>query len=397
MRTSEIFNNFVKIAEEKGFTQPIQKTAQMQSSKMNAKDIEKLYNLKPDAPKDMEYDKNIMQDAHPDSVIISPSYDKINGLVENNNERQNIILNIVNRNNNGQLTNHKYAAYKNAEKDLTLNLVRLANELDNKNNQSLMSLADRCLSDISKKKLKKEAIGPWAIAGIAAAVSILAGMYWHQHAEDIDEGLSENYSKLNSAVIKLISSDTESIISGYKLRPEFISRMKTFKSKLDGVNTRIKSFLGTAYDHSASVEDLSALKRVSTAKNNEKDKEFKIIQVRIKSLLRMAEKIKTDFAQKEFQQFQIMRSDSGFVTNLIDYTQFMRGGYGVVSNIFDRVLQTLPTYMKSLETAMSTIESSFSQAKAAVQEMTAENDGDDELETPAVPPKKKTKVASYIY
>ena len=46
----------------------------------------------------------------------------------NNIERQNILLHIVNKRNDGLLTQRKYA-----QKELMLSLVRIANDLDNKN------------------------------------------------------------------------------------------------------------------------------------------------------------------------------------------------------------------------------------------------------------------------
>jgi hypothetical protein len=55
---------------------------------LSIEQIGKLYNTKQKRPEDMDYERNIMEDAHPDSVVISPSYDKLNGLVENENEGQ---------------------------------------------------------------------------------------------------------------------------------------------------------------------------------------------------------------------------------------------------------------------------------------------------------------------
>ena len=119
---SEIFDNYVKIAEEKGI---VSKDAPEKAKKIleetgradsrSIKDIEKLYGVKNDTLKSMEYKRNIIEDAHPDSIVIAPSYDKLNGLVENNNERQDIMLRLVNKMPNGQLDNHKYA-----QKDLLL-------------------------------------------------------------------------------------------------------------------------------------------------------------------------------------------------------------------------------------------------------------------------------------
>src|SRR6185436_13688028 len=105
MNRSEIFYNFVKIAQDKGM---ISEDAPEKAKKKLSKDhradsldisaIEALYGVKPNTPKDMEYKRNIIEDAHPNSVVVSPAYDKLNGLVENDQERQNIILNILSKN-----------------------------------------------------------------------------------------------------------------------------------------------------------------------------------------------------------------------------------------------------------------------------------------------------------
>jgi len=101
MSRSEIFDSFVKIAQEKGMIsndsseakKKLEQTGRADS--LDASAIEALYGVKPDAPKSMEYKKNIMEVAHPNSVVVSPSYDKLNGLVESEIERQNINLHIV--------------------------------------------------------------------------------------------------------------------------------------------------------------------------------------------------------------------------------------------------------------------------------------------------------------
>src|SRR5579859_2403025 len=99
MRKSEIFESFVKIAQERGLVSQAEKPEHTETDfsetnprfdSLTIEQISKLYNTKPAQPKDMEYKRNIMEDAHPDPVVISPSYDKLNGLVENENEGQNI-------------------------------------------------------------------------------------------------------------------------------------------------------------------------------------------------------------------------------------------------------------------------------------------------------------------
>lgn len=152
---SEIFESYVKIAVDRGLI----KTAEEKESKELKKykdesyarlgsdsieTIETLYGVKPEGT--YEYEDNIAEVAHPHSVIIAPSYDKINGLVENINERSEIMQNIADKRTDGKLTNYKYA-----KKDLILQLVKIANDMDNKDFEKLAALADGCVEKLGMK------------------------------------------------------------------------------------------------------------------------------------------------------------------------------------------------------------------------------------------------------
>src|ERR1035437_8170321 len=98
MNNSDIFNNFIKIARKEGIisesdhaehTEKDFHETNPRHDSLSIEQIGKLYNNKPDLPEDMKYKNNIMEDTHPESVIISPSHDKLNGLVENEIEGQN--------------------------------------------------------------------------------------------------------------------------------------------------------------------------------------------------------------------------------------------------------------------------------------------------------------------
>jgi len=150
MRNSEIFEAFVKIAEEKGLISRAESSKDKleknpRADSLSEKDIAKLYNVSPETNKNMSYKRNIVELAHPNKSIVGPSYDKLNSLVENVNERQDIMVNIVNRQPTGQLFNKKYA-----EHELVMSLVRVANDMDNKEQEDLMALADVCLEQIKK-------------------------------------------------------------------------------------------------------------------------------------------------------------------------------------------------------------------------------------------------------
>lgn len=151
---SDIFNSYIELAEKKGLVSLAEEDADdskqaldknPRADSLSKEEISKLYNVKPDAPKGMDYDRNIGQLAHKTPVVIGPSYDKLNALVESDNERQDILLRIVDKRTNGLLTQHKYA-----QDEMVRSLVRIANEMDNRNESELCALADECLKSFSK-------------------------------------------------------------------------------------------------------------------------------------------------------------------------------------------------------------------------------------------------------
>jgi murein DD-endopeptidase MepM/ murein hydrolase activator NlpD len=157
MSKSEVFENYAKIAEEAGLvssavedSRKIKKYKKEQDPRLGSDDIstiEALYGVKPD--NSVKYEENIMEAAHKAPVVIAPSYDKTQALVENEIERQKIDFNIV----MGPLSDgsnaHTYKKY--AEKELVLQLVRIANDMDNSGSDELRVLADNCLAMLKKK------------------------------------------------------------------------------------------------------------------------------------------------------------------------------------------------------------------------------------------------------
>jgi len=244
MKRSEIFDSFVKIAQEKGMIsndsndskKKLEQTGRADS--LDAKTIASLYNVKPNTPKDMSYEKNIMEIAHKNPAVVSPSYDKLNGLVESESERQNILLRLVNKTPDGLSTQRKYA-----EKDLTLTLVRLANDFDNTNKDNLRVLADSCLMKLTNYKvqqsLKKQAFYPM-IVGLAAAA--LGAIYAHQHLPNADRGLEENYKRLIEELDDFLEDNNYGLgLMGHNYDQELLTDVREFKNRLGEFMTTYRS------------------------------------------------------------------------------------------------------------------------------------------------------------
>lgn len=151
------------------------------------KDIELFY----EKPKDLPYKNNIIEQAHPEMCVISPAYDKINGLVENLNEAQSInIYNVQKGSPWGGPTQHKLA-----KQDLILELVSIANHMDALDNANLQSLADLCIADLSKQALKKEALWPGAIIIGLSLAAILGYSIYVNKSLPSDQGVKNNCEK----------------------------------------------------------------------------------------------------------------------------------------------------------------------------------------------------------
>jgi hypothetical protein len=155
---TEVFENFLKLAQKEGLVATAaKKEPNPDDSKklleknprwswQDADTISALYGVKPDLPESMKYERNIIEDAHPNACVLAPAYDRLNALVENNNERQNIMLHIVHKTPDGNYTHHRYA-----QSELMQSLVRTANHLENQSMAELRVLADVCIEQLYAK------------------------------------------------------------------------------------------------------------------------------------------------------------------------------------------------------------------------------------------------------
>lgn len=366
MRRSDIFDSFVKIAQEKGLIsndssdskKKLEETGRADS--LDISDIEALYGVKPDAPKGSDYKKNIMEAAHPNSVVVSPSYDKLNGLVENNIEQQNILLHIVNKTPDGLSTHRKYA-----QQDFVLSLVRLGNELDNKNQDELRSLADFCLLQASQKKIVKTA-EPVTIALLVAIPLLLGGLYAKQHLRFISDGFQADHQKLMAEIEDILTGNSDYGV-GYDYKPEFLQMLRNFKAQLQeyyNVEKQIEDIL-EKLQMPKNIDELKEIaKQPETPEVANALKTFQAATLKIWSLM---EDIVKDFGDESYKQRQI--KDKGFLTKLIDAPQIFHGGKGLVADDFDDVKHALQTYMLDIENINKVLGGTTSFAQNARQRL----------------------------
>lgn len=369
MRKSEIFESFVKIAQEKGMIsndsseakKKLEQTSRADS--LSLSDIEALYGVKPDSPKSMEYEHNIMEVAHPNSLVISPSYDKLNGLVENNIERQNILLHIVMKTPDGLSTQRKYA-----EKELILSLVRLANDLDNQNKEKLRVLADACLEQVSHKSLKKEGAAQLVVALIAGTIGAI---YAHQHLPNVDKGLQNNYVRLMSELDDFLKSNTDYGV-GYQYDNEILDDVRGVKDRLTKFFTlyeKIKPILRSL----EMPHDLKAAEVIAVAQKSETEiviRAYNALIDNITNINTFIDKVESNFKQTSYKERHI--KERGAITSLIDSVGLLHGGKtGLFADDFDDVVNAMSPFKKSVGELLNMLQKAKSIENQAHEDLSA--------------------------
>lgn len=227
---SDIFDEYCKIMVEKGFvkeaseTDPDKLTEEAKIKDKEYKDtIQALYGLK---IKTNDSDKSVLEQAHPGKLVIAPSYDRVNGLVEDLQERHNIMVGIVNKMPNGAQTQHRYA-----EKALLDELIRLGFSLDNAGEDKLCKVADECALRLTNQmakqagqqeyRIKKQAwaflLNPMVWKAVAVGVGAIAAYagYKNTFGENISEGIipdaKKALSELQDVQNKVVGLDKKKV------------------------------------------------------------------------------------------------------------------------------------------------------------------------------------------
>ena len=348
MSKSEIFDSFVKIAQEQGLisegehaehTEKDFPETNPRHDSYSIEQIGKLYNTKPNRPEDMDYKKNIMEDAHPVPVVLSPAHDKLNGLVENENEGQNARIRITLKEPDGHLTQRKYA-----EKQLVMSLVRLANDLDNSNQQELCKLADACLEQAASKKkdqkLTKQAVGPLLIIG--AIVAVVGVIYAKEHLPTHALGWSQDYDKADAAIDAMLNA-TQSFGVGYTYKPELLQMLNQLKQVLAEINGIVEKVTPALEEVEAprtgpgiTEEILKLSKDPATQQASQAVKDLRASMVKNLPFVR---KVVSNFGNESYKQRMI--ADEGTISSWIDATSILHGGHGLITDKFDDVADAL--------------------------------------------------------
>lgn len=231
-RTSEVFENYIEISRKAGLISEAEgdKPASIYDSS-EISDVEALYGVRPNG-KD---EKDIIDQAHPGFCVISPSYDRLNGLVETEKERHNVMVGICNKLPQAKFTKHRYA-----QKELFDELIRLGFQMDNKDQTDLSILADSCAEKLSDFQINKIAF-PWIVAGVAAVLGVAAVV--NNFGAKIDQGVVKNCDRAENLLTDLSQEkdhqNLSSLISSWIRYIDYVKTLGIKASTIAPVNVSV--------------------------------------------------------------------------------------------------------------------------------------------------------------
>lgn len=205
---SDVFEEYAKIALEKGLISNAaddsseDKKEDKKETKKELSNAEIMYGIKNTSSKEL------LEEAHPKTVVMGPAYDKFNGVVENLHQRQKIMTDIALKNPHILQTNTRYVK---ATEDLINETIKLGFYLDNLNNESLMKLADSCTESLTKIAAPQAAaIG--VVAAIASIVALSAALN-----NPISQGITSDLQRLNEEIQEAVNDyeQLSAYVTGY--------------------------------------------------------------------------------------------------------------------------------------------------------------------------------------
>lgn len=246
---SDIFNEYAKIAINQNLIKEAEPTKEHNPryDSLDLEAIQMLYGVKPNGD-----EKHIVEQAHPQPALVAPAYDKVNGLVENQLEQQNLMHQIVTKPNHGK---HVQERYVKAHQELINEVVKIGFMLDHKNEEQLMRFADTCAEALVNKPLLKKAdtftdilgqvssiLGPAAAGiitgvafssgpiGIAVGAGLLGAVAAVNHFGYVDKGALGNAQTAAEELKDIIKDKDEGVGLESKIQ-EMITLVNDFISK----------------------------------------------------------------------------------------------------------------------------------------------------------------------
>lgn len=319
---------------------------------LSAERISKLYNL--DVNKK---GRNITEEAHPDILAAFDSYDKLNGVLKNDNQKQDITINILLQKQTGALFSQKLAS----EARLINSLVKTASYLDHAD-PVLAMYCDKILVEFDNS-LKKKAAAPAIAAGFIIPAMIVGLMYWQQHSSAANLGLLENVKRMGKEIDDIIND--KAFITGRDYNESFRKTLISCKNNLSKILVlfrELKTKL-TAHTFPENGEQLLATsKDIASQEIVSKFTEFKNLST---AMINYLENLKENIKDEDMKSMQV--SNKGFLTDLIDRTKILSGGKGFIKDDIDDVSACIDPIIDSLNKTLEIMDQAQKKSQEVIR------------------------------
>jgi hypothetical protein len=307
---------------------------------ISIEDMEKLQNI----TTSKEFKPNLIEDAHPDFVVVMNAYDAMNGAVFNSEQRHHFIRKLIDRPVTTQLTNYKLAAV-----ELSKELTKVAEFLETED-VGLSKKADACLFMLENKFPNRIVKNAWIWAAVGAGTAAAAMLYWSQHSNPPAKTIEENGRNLLDLMKTIIGSGNASYQDTYNAQAKAITK----KAAMDVVKivrawksaNSLLSKIEFTYDIQNKIKsDPSFLNQVTMALSS-----LDSFQNMIGPILTVLDGFANQVENSQFQQHAI--KSRGTVSGVLDQMNdsmggVLEGGSGMFATYWDKLSRSIRAFEKT--------------------------------------------------
>jgi hypothetical protein len=370
---SDIFDEFIR---------------KLAADEKKAKEVAKLYDVKPETSKGMDA-KNLTELAHPKRVVLVNTYDKLNGVIPNDNDKQTLTIKTLNKIPSGALD-----GWKRAQQDLADELNKIAIEIDD---SEVSSLAIHSYAQVDPKFVKTAA-APLLLWYIG--IPLLAGAFLNAlntTLGPVARSVSENGKGVMGAIDAIKSS-------GDVYDPSFIVRIDQVRNDVQVIMNALagmpKLHVQLSNQDMSEAEIESATEQVRKVFSNLLQSKKRIAFFASK----LQDKAYRDSITMEKGWWSTMRDWAGNLGGLMEHISdaTKANDLSVFSNTFNELSKQLSAFLKATDKLQASLNKSVNDIKAYKSAAETEQAGQAEpvsTETAVesgTPPAKKTEQPSDI-
>lgn len=305
--------------------------------------------------------RNITEEAHPDLKVGFDSYDPVNSVLKNDNQKQDLTINILNRKQHGILVNEIYAS----KARLIGSLVKTANTLES-HDAGLTLYCDNIIRALDNEKMPdKVAAAQLAVMPfLAIPAGVVAIMYFQQHLPAFSSGVERDIKNMQAEIKDMLDDSAGSLIGR--------TYTDSFKSKLNFAYTNLTK-IGNAFQFikqrlsqmilPKNGEEL--LETKDDPKNEQTIQYFDKFTEMSLAMIQYLNKFKVAMQNQDMKEMQIQQK--GKLQQLIDDTHILSGRYGLIRDDIDDMIRFVDPLVGSLTKMIETIKQAKEKSNEVVE------------------------------